>query len=480
MTSEALVRSSQGVSRDALVDLRLRLGALRIYRGVLADPPGQMMLALLGQLTGDKFPEEETLIATTETFAQLGGALLAEAARAPQGLWGDPWQEHLVNRLLADANPFSQQAEGDPAAAPSGGLLAAVQAELHTLQALHELSLTRLQEALVEGWPERAERLRELWPDLDPLVPPAPENGSGNGGLGGMRRRLREATDWATLAPKLAQFYAQMGTGLFSQYRSFRWVMRDGAGALEGIPAPDPIRIEELIGYEREQEMVLRNTRHFVQGAPGNNVLLYGDSGTGKSSLVKALLNAFGDSGLRLVEVPKEHLTDFPYIARALRGRRERFILFVDDFSFEEHETEYKALKALLEGSLEARPRNVLIYATSNRRHLVKEQFSDRSAPGDEDVRPHETVQEKLSLADRFGIRVAFLTPDQPRYLAIALALARREGIALPSEEVQRRALQWAQWQHGFSGRTARQFVDDLLGELQAGPAPGQPGGVPW
>ena len=268
----------------------------------------------------------------------------------------------------------------------------------------------------------------------------------------------------------LAAYFAANGVGIFGRYRAFRWVHRgDGDGYLEGVPTPDPVRLSDLVGYDLERRPVLDNTRQFVSGMPANNVLLYGDRGTGKSSTVKALLSEFHTAGLRLIEVSKEHLGAYSKIIAPLAGRRERFILFVDDLSFEEHETQYKALKAALEGSLEPRPDNVVLYATSNRRHLVRERFSDRRGPatdGDDDVHIDETVQEKLSLADRFGVHVPFLLPDQDRYLDIAETLAARYGIRLPAEEVRRRARLWSQWHNGQSCRTARQFVDSLRGEI--------------
>ena len=206
--------------------------------------------------------------------------------------------------------------------------------------------------------------------------------------------------------------------------------------------------------------------------------MIIGTSGTGKSSTVKALLTEFHAQGLRLIEVSKEHLEDYVHIVTLLRDRRERFILFVDDLSFEEHETQYKALKAVLEGGLEARPENVVLYATSNRRRLVRERFSDRTgrAQDDDDVHIEETMQEKLSLADRFGIHVPFLIPDQDRYLDIAQALAARLGVPLSAQEVRQRALQWSQWHNGRSCRTARQFVEALRGELALAERDGEGG----
>ncbi|HEX2998940.1 MAG TPA: ATP-binding protein, partial [Armatimonadota bacterium] len=233
---------------------------------------------------------------------------------------------------------------------------------------------------------------------------------------------------------------------------------------LEGIETPDPIRLSDLIGYEQERDLLLRNTEHFLAGMQANNVLLYGDRGTGKSSSVKALLNEYAERGLRLIEVPKHQLGAFPRILRLLRGRPERFILFVDDLSFEENESSYKDLKAVLEGNLEVRPENVLLYATSNRRHLIPERFSDRDGSSEE-IHARDTQEEKLSLSDRFGITITFLSPTQALYLEIVSGLAQREGLRLSEAELRRQALQWATRHNGWSGRSARQFLDFALGE---------------
>ncbi|HEY8885541.1 MAG TPA: ATP-binding protein, partial [Chloroflexota bacterium] len=219
-------------------------------------------------------------------------------------------------------------------------------------------------------------------------------------------------------------------------------------------------------GYADQRATIQRNTQHFLAGRPANNLLLYGERGTGKSSMVKALLNAYADQGLRLVDVAKSALGDFSEIVAQLADQSQRFVVFVDDLSFDEGETGYAELKAVLEGGVEVRPDNVLIYATSNRRHLVVERFGDRLAPGDE-IHVQDTLQEKLSLADRFGVTVIFLSPDQDQYLEIVKGLARRRELPIDDVALRRRALQWASWNNGRSGRTARQFVDDLTAELQ-------------
>jgi predicted AAA+ superfamily ATPase len=256
----------------------------------------------------------------------------------------------------------------------------------------------------------------------------------------------------------LADHYARHGAGRFGRYRAFRW----RASALQAVLESDPVRLTELVAYEREREPLLRNTERFLAGLPAQHALLYGLPGTGKSSTVKALLNEYADRGLRLVEVAKEDLGALPRVLEILRGRRPHFVLFVDDLSFEEHEVEYKSLKALLEGSVEEPPENVRVYATSNRRNLVRERFSER----DDDVHARDTVEERLSLAARFGLRLTFPAPDQQRYLEIVAGLARQRGIKIAEGELIERAILWDRWHAGRSGRTARQFVNELEAEL--------------
>lgn len=300
-----------------------------------------------------------------------------------------------------------------------------------------------------------------------------------------------EAPAWDDLmgpqgATQLAAHYARHGGGHFARARAFVWTgARTGSplDALDPVATPDDVHAADLVGSLDARSLLRRNTANLLRGAPANNVLLYGDRGTGKSSSVKSLLNepdpdAWGDRVepvadsavpwhlLRLVEVPKSRLADFPVIAGALRGRPERFIVFVDDLSFEDGETQYKDLKALLDGGIAARPSNVVVYATSNRRHLIREQFSDRPDPLNTDVHGQDTVQEKLSFADRFGLTLTFTTPSQDEYVAIAAHLARRRELPITSAELRRRAISWAAWHNGRSGRTARQFIDDLTAEL--------------
>jgi uncharacterized protein len=227
--------------------------------------------------------------------------------------------------------------------------------------------------------------------------------------------------------------------------------------------------LQDLVSYDLERSEVINNTLQFLKGFPANNILLYGDRGTGKSSTVKAILNEYYNQGLRLIEVSKSHLIDFPEIIADLKERKQKFIIFVDDLSFDDNEQNHNSLKAVLEGGIESKPSNVLIYATSNRRHLIKEKFSDRvgfqSGNADDEVRSADTMQEKLSLSDRFGITVVFSSPNKDKYLEIVEGLAIKRGLAFDKESLKKEALKWELWYNGRSPRTARQFIDWLEGE---------------
>ncbi len=420
---------------------------LLLYRGMFAEPPGQAYLALLRDLGGTR---DAHLIRrrAAELFSTL-------AAAAEQGLPGpgDAWQRYLVQRLLVDDNPFTRSAQRLPLEAIPPGLRRAARQDLQTLGRIYRVNGARLMGAVTEAVGEAG------WPDLTDL---GPEVGAEPLGA---RLAAAEAAAWGDLLPDLAARYREQGVGPFATYRAFRWVRQSGEGRLMPIARPDPITFDDLFGYEEQRHLVRRNTERFLARYPASNLLLYGERGTGKSSTVKALLNAYGGKGLRLVEVSKSALGDFHQIIEVLADRPERFVIFVDDLAFDENEVGYTELKAILEGGIEVRPENVVIYATSNRRHLVLERFSDRAAP-DGEVHPQDTLQEKLSLADRFGVTVIFLSPDQEQYLAIVEGLARRRQLPIDGAILRRRALQWAAWNNGRSGRTARQFVDDLTAEL--------------
>ena len=424
--------------------LLLRVRGLAVLRGVLATPAAQGFLSLLGLLAAER-PDSPTV---AEAFGLLWEKLAAEH----EDLLPDAWRSHLVGRLLDDENPFNLAAEKGE---PDPIVVEQARRDLRTLQALFGFDTETLLGLVEEAVPE----LCGAW---TPWRAPEPDAGTPRqeGPRRSLARKLADAEDWGPLAEALAEHFAEHGAGLLGRHHAFRW--RDGG--LRPVTRPDPVRLGSLAGYEREREPLVRNTERLLAGLPSHHALLYGPPGTGKSSTVKAVLNEYADRGLKLVELAKEELTELPKVLDVLRGRGPRFIVFVDDLSFEEYEVEYKALKALLEGSVEEPPENVRLYATSNRRNLIRESFSEREE-GD-DVHARDTMQEKLSLAARFGLRVTFPAPDQKRYLEIVSGLAGERGLEIPGEELKERALLWDRWHAGRSGRTARQFVDELEADL--------------
>jgi uncharacterized protein len=259
---------------------------------------------------------------------------------------------------------------------------------------------------------------------------------------------------------KLITHYMRHGYGDMSNFAFFRWAGEEG---LIGIKHPDPIQLNDILGYERQKETLMRNTEAFLTNKPCNNVLLVGARGTGKSSSVKAIANHYYLSGLRLVEVPKHELKHLSKIITRLRTLGKKFILFLDDLSFEEHESEYKYLKSVMEGGIESIPSNLLIYATSNRRHLIRETWNDRSENSDE-VHRFDTVNEKISLSDRFGITLTYLSPNQDEYLRIIEEMAKKQNLTLSAQELQSQAVKWEMTHTGRSGRAAKQLVSHLAG----------------
>jgi uncharacterized protein len=434
------------MEREEMSQLLLRARGMAVLRGVLASPVSKYFLALLGLLAARR-PDPA---AVAGTFGRLWEELALERER----LLPDAWRSHLVGRLLDDENAFSLAAERGEA---SPALVEQTSRDLRTLRRLFDLEAEPLL-IVVEDAVPGLEGVWVPWTD--------PERGDTSSSRHALARKLEAAEDWGRCAGLLADHFSRHGAGSFGRHGAFRW----GEDGLRAVDEPDPVRLADLVGYERVREPLLTNTERFLAGLPAHHALLYGMPGTGKSTTVKAVMNEYTDRGLRLVEVAKEDLGALPRVLESLRARAPRFVIFVDDLSFEENEVEYKALKALLEGSVEEPPGNVRVYATSNRRNLVRERFSERDEGGaGDDVHARDTMQEKLSLSARFGLRVTFPTPDQRQYLEIVAGLARRRGIEMPDEELKERAVLWDRWHAGRSGRTARQFVDELQAELSGG-----------
>jgi uncharacterized protein len=416
----------------------VRARAIGVLRGVLGSSVARDFLDLLGLLEVER-PDPD---AVARTFGRLWEGL----AREEERLLPDAWQSYVVGRILDDENAFSL---GSEKGIVNPSVLEQAGRDLLTLQEMFALDAAALLGRVESVVPA----LAGVWV---PWRDPAPEDESPRHAIA---RKLSTAENWGACVRLLADHYTMHGAGPFGRHGVFQW----REAGLRAVVHPDPVRLVGLVAYEREREPLILNTERFLAGLPAHHALLYGPPGTGKSSTVKAVLNEYAGRGLRLVEVKKEDLGQLGSVMEILRGRGPRFAVFVDDLSFEEHEVEYKALKALLEGSVEEPPENVKIYATSNRRNLIRESFSDRE---DDDVHAHDTMQEKLSLAARFGLRLTFPSPNQARYLEIVAGLARARGLQLPEETLQERALLWDRWHAGRSGRTARQFIDELEAEM--------------
>ncbi len=261
----------------------------------------------------------------------------------------------------------------------------------------------------------------------------------------------------------LTRFYQQYGVGKFGLHKAFRIEESKEGAKIVPILNIAHVHLDDLVGYEIPKKKLVDNTEAFVYGRRANNCLLFGDAGTGKSSSIKAIANRYYEDGLRIIEIYKHQFQYLNDVIGQIKNRNYKFIIYMDDLSFEEFEIEYKYLKAVIEGGLEKKPKNVLIYATSNRRHLVREKFSDREEQKD-DLHMNDTVQEKLSLVSRFGVTIFFGSPDKKEYGTIVKELAARNGIVMSEEELLSEAGKWELAHGGLSGRTAQQFIDYILG----------------
>ena len=392
--------------------MRPALLGLSTCRDLLREPLMTKVRDLLDALDGDN--GEAALNAYTEIFYKL-----RQAGKTGLGDW-------LWDQLRYNESPY-------PALLDRGGsypaLEEAARRDTETLARLAALDCGGLIYAMTALLPE----------EFQPVLAALPR--------------------WSSHVPftfeSLTDFYQIHGAGLFARYRAFLW----SEGALIPVAEPDTPQEEEMMGYGLQREQVIANTRAFLAGKRVNDALLYGDSGTGKSATVKTLLSIPGFEALRLIEVQKDGLKGMPELIRSLSGRKQRFILFIDDLAFDQDDHTYSVVKTILEGGLERRPVNVAIYATSNRRLLVRQTFSDRA--GDE-VDRQETIQEKTALSDRFGLRIPYLALSKSEFLDLVQSLADQRGLAMDREELRRRAIQWDMRFPSRTPRGARQFLASL------------------
>ena len=386
---------------------------------------------LLGRLTAPKWEDRQAALSELVSIA------------AKKGWQGNLWHCCLTQALVESENPFSLACERR--AAPADSLWELALEDMELFYSLFALELNEGPWELLRRF--RVDRARE----------------------DGQRMKLTETLEKAAtpqaMLEGLCAFYRDRGVGLLGLGQVFRAEEKAGRARLFPVEDRPDVRLNDLVGYEKQKEQLRNNTLAFLKGGRGNNVLLYGDAGTGKSTSIQAIVNEYAPEGLRLIEVYKDQYELIPDILRQVKGRNYRFILFLDDLSFEEQETSYKYLKAVMEGGAEAAPENVRIYATSNRRHLVREMWNDRTdMEHDGDIHRSDTMEEKLSLASRFGLQIFYPAPTFEEYQGIVSALALRGGAGskLTPAQLRAAAATWQVRSGSRSGRTARQFIDAL------------------
>ena len=281
-----------------------------------------------------------------------------------------------------------------------------------------------------------------------------------------LSEKLAKAANADEFFDIVTEFYKAYGVGMFGLNKAFRITREHGDLEFVPINNTEDVMLDDLIGYEIQKKKIVDNTEAFVEGRKANNALLFGDSGTGKSTTIKAIINEYYDRGLRMIEIYKHQFQDLSQVISLIKNRNYRFIIYMDDLSFEEFEIEYKYLKAVIEGGLEIRPDNVLIYATSNRRHLIKETWNDRNdMENNNGIHRSDTIQEKLSLVNRFGVTISYSAPSQKEYFEIVKGLAEKEHITMDEKELCAEANKWELAHGGISGRTAQQFINYLKGQ---------------
>ena len=277
--------------------------------------------------------------------------------------------------------------------------------------------------------------------------------------------KLETAKDENEFFNYVTDFYKAYGVGMFGLNKAFRVIGGDNGVTITPINNMDKVMLDDLIGYEIQKKKLVENTEAFVQGRKANNALLFGDSGTGKSTSIKAIVNEYYDQGLRMIEIYKHQFKDLSNVIASIKNRNYKFIIYMDDLSFEEFEIEYKFLKAVIEGGVETKPDNILIYATSNRRHLIKETWNDRNdMESNNGLHRSDTIEEKLSLVNRFGCQISYSKPSQKEFFDIVIGLARKNNVKMTDEELMAEANKWELSHGGISGRTAQQFINYCLG----------------
>ena len=425
---------------------------------IYGDMPKDTILMELADIVrrmDDGGQKKEELL--TRAFTQLKHLL---QVATEYGFDKNLWHNYLTFLLITSENPFSITCE--KVGANEGSVNYFAKGDFRVFKELFDYDFGRLEEFLGVDCFTRISNYQAI--GKKELM----YNKNVSEKVQALSMKLEQAGDEEEFFDCVTGFYKAYGVGMFGLNKAFR-ISADGRDEVMFHPINnmDTVMLEDLVGYERQKQKLIDNTMAFVQGKKANNVLLFGDSGTGKSTSIKAIVNEFYPQGLRMIEIYKHQFKDLSTVIARIKNRNYKFIIYMDDLSFEEFEVEYKFLKAVIEGGVETRPDNILIYATSNRRHLIKENWSDRDdMEHNNGMHRSDTMEEKLSLVNRFGVTICYSKPSQKEYFHIVTELSRRAGIKMEEKELCAKANQWELSHGGISGRTAQQFVNYLLGKM--------------
>ena len=425
---------------------------LLIYGDMPKDSILMELSSIIREFKGENYKKDEII---TRIYHQVKRIL---EVSTDYGFDRNLWHNYLTYLLITNENPFSLTCE--KVGANDGSVNYFAKNDFKQFMKLFDYDFKPMEEELGIDCFEKLQNYKAI--GKTELM----YNKNVSEKVQSLSLKLENAKDENEFFDYVTEFYKQYGVGMFGLNKAFR--IKDGDGPLEfhAINNMDKVVLDDLVGYEIQKKKLVDNTEAFVQGRKANNCLLFGDSGTGKSTSIKAIVNEYYEQGLRMIEIYKHQFKDLSNVIAMIKNRNYKFIIYMDDLSFEEFEIEYKFLKAVIEGGVETKPENILIYATSNRRHLIKETWNDRSdVQVDNGMHKSDTMEEKLSLVHRFGVTINYSKPTQKEYFDIAIELCRRLGVELSDDEIKAEANKWELSHGGISGRTAQQFANYLAGQ---------------
>ena len=425
---------------------------LLIYGDMPKDSILMELSSIIREFKGENYKKDEII---TRIYHQVKRIL---EVSTDYGFDRNLWHNYLTYLLITNENPFSLTCE--KVGANDGSVNYFAKNDFKQFMKLFDYDFKPMEEELGIDCFERLQNYKAI--GKTELM----YNKNVSEKVQSLSLKLENAKDENEFFDYVTEFYKQYGVGMFGLNKAFRISDNDGKLQFHAINNMEQVALDDLVGYEIQKKKLVDNTEAFVQGRKANNCLLFGDSGTGKSTSIKAIVNEYYDKGLRMIEIYKHQFKDLSNVIASIKNRNYKFIIYMDDLSFEEFEIEYKFLKAVIEGGVETKPENVLIYATSNRRHLIKETWNDRSdVQVDNGMHKSDTMEEKLSLVNRFGVTINYSKPSQKEFFNIAVELCRRAGVTMSDEEIKAEANKWELSHGGISGRTAQQFANYLAGQ---------------